>query len=251
MRPRILALSVVAVLCATAAVAQVNYQPTSPPDTSATDRAWYRSGDPIPFAGDLYYQTGPTIYFNGDTMVPTGTYDGVTLYADTTLEPYSLVYVPIGGNLLRPYERLRAGNLAGTTGSRMPTFPVQISRYPRSVPRASAEAEQQPQGRRQRAARRPEPRTPPAESAAGPEERPQGGLLVETVRRPNDNAGMWVLFQGFRWQHAGDATMLDSTRLSRVGDYHGLPVYADARTPYIIYIPLRDDLVAPFRRTGP
>jgi hypothetical protein len=250
MRPRILGPLAVAVLTATAALAQVNYEPTPPPDTSATDRSWYLNGDPIAFAGDLYYQTGPTIYFNGNTMVATGSYDGVTLYADTTLEPYSLVFVPVGGSLVRPYERLRSGDLAGTTGSRMPTFPVQISRYPRSGPRRDVQDQRPPQ-RQGGHVRPPRPRLPPPPEASEPVEEPQGLLLVQTARKPNDNAGIWVSFQGYHWEHAGEAVTLDSVRLSRVGDYYGLAVYTDARTPYVIYIPWRANLVTPFRRTGP
>ena len=92
---------------------------------------------------------------------------------------------------------------------------------------------------------------PPEEPEANVpfEERP-GGLLVRTARKPNDSAGMWLLFQGYRWEQAGEAVELDPAKLTRVGDYHGLSVYADARTPYVVYVPFRANLVAPFRRTG-
>jgi hypothetical protein len=248
MRPRMLAPLVVALLCATAALAQVNYEPTPPPDTAANDRSWYRNGDPVPFAGDLYYRTGRTVYFNGYSMVPTGSYDGVTLYADTTLEAYSVVFVPVGGNLLRPYERLRAGDLAGTTGSTAPSFPVQVGRYSRP-PQAEREEQQPPRRQRERIGRPPEP-GPEEPEMNQPFEEPRSGLLVETVRKPKDNAGMWLSFQGYRWEQAGEAIRLDPAKLTRMGDYYGLPVYADARTPYVVYVPFRANFVAPFRRTG-
>lgn len=236
MRPRIFGPLAVLLLCATAALAQVNYAPTPPPDTAANDRSWYRDGDPIPFAGDLYYQTGPTVYFNGNTMVPTGSYDGVTLYADTTLEPYSMVFVPVGGNLLRPYAALRAAHLAGTAGSRVPAF---------------AEEQRPTRRQRERIARPPEPPIPPEEREMNrPFEERGGGLLMETVRKPQDNAGMWVSFRGRRWMQAGESTILDPARLTRVGEYYGLPVYADAATPYVVYIPFRGNVVAPFRRAS-
>src|SRR5207245_7484098 len=47
------------------------------------------------------------------------------LYVDATLQPGSMVYVPIGGRVMRPYERKRYGELAGTTGSRTPWYPIQ------------------------------------------------------------------------------------------------------------------------------
>lgn len=249
MRPRFLGPLAVALLCATAALAQVNWEPTPPPDTAANDRSWYRNGDPIPFAGDLYYPTGPTISFNGNTMVPTGSYDGVALYADTTLEPYSVVFVPVGDNLVRPYERLRTGNLAGTTGSRTPSFPVQVERYPQRRPPGGVEDQRPPQPRRFRRPLPPPMPPPNAPELNPPFEERGGGLLVETVRKPNDNAGIWVSFQGHRWAQAGEGIALDPARLTRVGEYYGLPVYADARTPYVVYIPFRVNVVAPFRRT--
>ena len=246
MRPKLLVTVAVCSLAATAALAQVNYEPTPRPRTSAVDRDWYRDGDPIPFAGDLYYPDGPTVYFNGNTMVPTGSYDGVTLYADTTLEPYSVVFVPVGDKLLRPYERVREGYPMGRTGrignrGGYPAYSTE-SGEDQPYPRQGGVGGQPPPPQRDRR------RSGPPQRGAPFEERPEE-LLVETVRKPIDNLGIWVLFQGYRWEHAGDAVPLDPAKLVSVGQYYGLPVYADARTPYVIYIPLRDNLVAPFRRT--
>jgi hypothetical protein len=63
------------------------------------------------------------VYFDGKLMTPVSEYQGVP--EDSTLSAFSLIYVPIGGNLMRPYERRRSGELAGTTGSRTPSWPVQ------------------------------------------------------------------------------------------------------------------------------
>ena len=51
-------------------------------------------------------------------------FEGVPVYADTTIEPYSELYVPLGSGRMRVYERRRERELAGTTGSHVPTFPV-------------------------------------------------------------------------------------------------------------------------------
>ena len=51
-------------------------------------------------------------------------FEGVPVYADTTIEPYSELYVPLGSGRMRVYERRRDRELAGTTGSHVPTFPV-------------------------------------------------------------------------------------------------------------------------------
>ncbi len=234
MRPlRLLPPFALACLVATAALAQVDYQPTPPPRTSATNRAWYRNGDPIPFAGGLYYPAGPNVYFNANTMVPTADYDGVTLYADTTLEPYSVVFVPIGDKLLRPYEPARPDTRVGRSG-RGDYAPEEQQAPPARAPRRFA---RQPM--------RPGPSTETGLQGAEASE-----LLVQTVRKPDDNRGLWLSFQGFRWTSAGDAIPLDRSRLASVGSYFGLPVFADSRTPYVIYIPSRANLVAPFKREG-
>src|SRR5947208_1010689 len=60
-------------------------------------------------------------------MIRTGDFLGIPLYARTTIEPYSVVFVPIGGGMLQPYERRREGELAGTVGSSAPSFPVALS----------------------------------------------------------------------------------------------------------------------------
>src|SRR5260221_13738899 len=112
MRQRVLSLVlVVAVLVPILGTAQVYQLPTPPPLVTAANAAWQINGEPVFYEGALYYPTGPTVFFDGSVMVRTGVNQGVPLYADTTLEPYSVVFVPIGGTLMRPYERRRAGEL--------------------------------------------------------------------------------------------------------------------------------------------
>src|SRR5688572_7846853 len=93
--------------------AQIVSRPTEPPIVTAENDAWYRLREPVLLAGEAYYPAGATVFFNGNVMVRTGHYNGVPLYADTTLEPYSILFVPIGGGLMQPYERVRQGELAG------------------------------------------------------------------------------------------------------------------------------------------
>ncbi len=234
--------AVLLLLCATVALAQVDYQPTAPPDTFASDRDWYRNGDPIPFAGDLYYPSGPNAYFNADSMVPTGSYDGVTLYADTLIEPYSAVFVPVTDNILQPYQRLKGDELTGTTGNFQLTYPVLVRQQrDREVGQPSGR-HRRPRGGWQDV---PQPAPPPsgAEEQMAPNQ-----VLVQSARRPIGNVGIWVEFQGFRWQQNGDAVPLNQAKLTSVGEYHGWTVYADPHEPYVIYLPSRENLVAPFRR---
>src|SRR4051812_30140574 len=108
------------------ALAQISIQPTSPPTVTAENESWYVTNEAVLFAGTPYYPAGPSIHFLANEMVLSGLFRGVPLYTRTTIEPYSVVFVPVAGGLMRPYERRRSGDLAGTTGSSVPSLPVEI-----------------------------------------------------------------------------------------------------------------------------
>src|SRR5687767_7396973 len=124
-------------IAAAPAAAQVISRPTDPPIVTAENDSWYRLREPVQFAGDFYYPAGATVFFDGNRMARTGHYNGVPLYADTTIEPYSIVFVPIGRGMLQPYERVRSGDLAGTSGSRASSFPAQTAPVRRDAPAAA------------------------------------------------------------------------------------------------------------------
>jgi hypothetical protein len=110
--------------------AQVSLTPALPPQTTPATAAFQLRGEPVYHAGAYYYPTGPTVFFDGNVMSRVDSYEGVPIYVDATLTPYSVVYVPVGEKLMRPYERRRAGELAGTVANRTPSFPVQIDSEP-------------------------------------------------------------------------------------------------------------------------
>src|SRR3982750_4357092 len=121
-------------LCLTAAVlfpktsnAQVFSFRTPPPTVTAGGADWQINSEPIVVSGIVYYPTRAFRIFDGQVMSQVGIFEGVPVYADATLEPFSLMYVPIGGARMREYERRRDGELAGTTGSRTPSFPVMVA----------------------------------------------------------------------------------------------------------------------------
>src|SRR5688500_7380485 len=87
--------------------AQVFMRPNPYPQVTAANAQWAQLGEPLFHAGAFYYPTGPSVFFDGNVMNRTGTFQGIPLYEDATLEPFSMVYVPIGGNVVRPYERRR------------------------------------------------------------------------------------------------------------------------------------------------
>ena len=226
-----------AVLSAAPAAAQIQSRPADPPIVTADNDSWYRSGDAVQFAGDLYYPAGPQVFFNGNTMVRSGQYNGVPLYTETTVEPFSIVLVPISGGLMQPYERPRRGALAGTTGSRAPSFPVQVAS-------PTAKARVTPASSAGRSAQ-----IPGAVGTAGyVVPRPQDGPAIVSLRRPQSNDGVWVEFGGEKWVSAGPAIPFNPSQLFRVGDHGGFPVYArrDLKEE-VIYLPTVPGVVAPYR----
>lgn len=233
------------VLVPLAAYAQVYSTPAPAPQVSAADREWFQDGRPILFAGDLYYRGGARYHFDREVMVETGSYDGVPLYADTTATPYDEVLVPIGGGLVQPYQRLRVGGLAGTTGSHPPDYPVDV------VPWESGSTRPQ---------RGIAPPAQPAPTDVEPrrswpqDEEARLRLLeppgrIQTILEPQDNRGIWITYEGQRWNAAGQALAHSASQFSKIGEYFGFPVFSTAGREEI-YIPAADGMLAGYRKDG-
>jgi hypothetical protein len=246
-----LRISILVVLGATVlpgvARAQVYSIPTPRPAVSAADRGWFVERRPLFFAGDLYYPGGSRYHFNPDVMVETGTYDGVPLFADTTATPYDEVLVPVGGGLVQPYQRLRAGYLAGTSGSHVSDFPIEVVPWEPGRRPQSARAGVPPQ---------------PAPTDIGPESVPsregdeearrrllQPPGRIETILVPQDNRGIWIVYEGQRWNAAGQAVAREATRFSKIGEYFGFPVFSTSGREEI-FIPGADAMLAAYRKDG-
>jgi hypothetical protein len=270
----------VAVLIPKVSTAQVYRSPTATPNVTAAGASWYAAGSPIFYAGNFYFPTGPSVFFDGNVMNRTGNYYGVPLYEDATLEPYSMVYVPIGNSLVRPYERRREGELVGTVGSRTPSFPIQ-----RDVEYSAASGItgiQVPPLLGSPGA--PEPLVMP-EAIRVPVPTPLVATIPEDVRitgaidvriiqdqpaapatpatrpgarrstspaapAPRTNEGVWIDFQGARYYSAGASVIYDATRFQSIGDYRGFPVYRETRGAgdriYVAVLP--DGPLAPFTK---
>ena len=229
-----------AVLLPTLGSAQILYRPTAPPLVHAASAEWQTQGEPLSHAGMVYYPTGPMVFFDGNRMVRVGEHFGVPLYADTTLEPLSIVYVPVAGGMMKPYERPRTGDLAGTVGSRTPALPVPAGadlRWPTGLAQAQAPPSRVSPlpappvvvisgpttgtpGTPERLASLAAASTPPAGSAPEP-------LRVESIPPPSTNDGVWVEYDGRRWFSAGRAVPFSPDVFTPVGDHHGFPVYRE------------------------
>ncbi len=215
---------------------------------------------PIVHAGSFYYPAGATVFFNGRVMTRTGSYEGVPVYSDVTLEPFSIVYVPIGGGRMRPYERRRDGELTGTVGSRTPSFPIgrdvelsagadqswppsgyvvgTMARVDRDyvlVPRATI-------GQRRSQPAAEEPFVATGAVMVSPPE--LEASLAQALALPQRSSieGVWIEFASARWFSAGRAIEYDATRFERAGEYRGFPVYRDRGGPDTrIYVTVTPD----------
>lgn len=259
MRSHVLGFALVASLVPTLAAAQVYLLPTADPRVNAAGESWQVNGDAIFYKGDFYYPTGPTEFFDGKIMVRTGTHEGVPLYENSTLLPYETVYVPVAGNLMKPYERKRRGRLSGSTGSRVPSFAVQpwsheaeqLAMVQDGHERYNARLSS---GRAQWAWPAPavERAEPPALAAVpgrGATTVPTG--VIRTLpQRESTNAGAFVLFDGARYYSSGRVVLPNAERFSRIGDHRGAGIYrelkGDERTVFVESVP--DGPLAPYTR---
>jgi len=193
---------VCAVLLPISGNAQVYQFATPPPAVTAAGADWQIQGEPIFYAGAYYYPAGPDVFFDGNVMARTGVYRGVPLYEDRTLQPYSVVLVPVGGATMRPYARRESVGAAAVGES---------GRAVESI---------EPTGTSGVAA------VPPSSRSQSPAST-DSGRTIESVPAPSGNRGIFVTFNGERWFSAGRSVTLDPSQLRQVGRYHGFPVYAD------------------------
>src|SRR5262245_39576901 len=231
--------------------AKFNLQPTQPPTVTADNEPWYQMREPVIFAGEYYFPAGPAIHFLANEMVPSGLFRGVPLYSRTTIEPYSVVFVPIAGGMMQPYERRRTGDLVGTTGSSAPSLPVDMSPTPESPRWIQAAG-------------------PPVVSSQPIVEPPEGTYAADLLNRSRESAkasyastgmlgrvspsrrntapkvdtskGIYVEFQNERWYSSARPQSLDRRSLKQIGEMNGFPVFtARGSKGSTIYIPVSKD----------
>jgi hypothetical protein len=274
------ALTIALALMPIAGHAQMVLQNTPAPLVTAENTSWFRAAEPIDWNGDLYYPAGAPEFFNRYQMVRSGSYRGIPLYTDVTLAPYSILFVPIAGERMQPYERPRTGELAGTAGSRASNLPSAISTqatFPSDIRQAampptlgdvylvdsnnsgtiavarptdvesnttvateSASAAPSAIGTSGRAAAVPV-------GTSGRSAAVARNSRVTSVVPPTGLNGIWISFDGQRWFANGSALDLNTT-FREVGSYHGWPVYQRAGDDATIYIPTISGRVTAYAR---
>ena len=257
MNSRVARFSVIALagilFATTPVVTQMVMQPTPRPIVTAENEPWFQQGGPVIHAGNLYSPAGPRVNFNGNEMVRTGHFQGIPLYSRKTIEPFSVVFVPLAGGWMQPYERRRAGELADTVGSSTPSFPVVRAAEQAGMDLGPVQAQAPPSylgeivDRIALAEVGPAP-GPPVGTVGAEPALPLGPLV--TARRPEGLNGVFIEYRNRRYFADGPAVSLDEKTFKRIGEYHGFGVYQQRGNDETIYIPpLRDAaaVVAPYR----
>ena len=211
---------------------------TPPPDVSAAGAEWQINSEPIIVGGLTYYPTRGFRLFDGQVMAQAGMYDRVPVYSDTTMEPYSEIYVPLGNGRMRIYQRRPELEYFGTAGTDE-TF-VPTDRLPQSTEDLS---------RGSGTAGRLIPRA--SDSSTGPDhDRPQHTTILTTVPHAGDTNGVWLEYNGARWFSSGPAVLFSPERFEPIGDYHGFIVYRDRKgdSDEVWVSSVKDGPLAPYRR---
>ena len=198
-------------------------QPTPAPLVTADSEPWYLNGEPLTYAGAFYFPAGAQVFFNANEMVRSGVYLGIPLYSRTTLEPYSVVFVPLTRGLMQPYQRRRTGDLAGTAGSTAPSLPTGTSDF-----RSTGMPPQSPGP----------PTSLAGATATLPGPAATTGMRTRIGPTPRGINAVFVEFKGQRWYLAGDAVALDPSTMTEVGRRGSFPVYSESASSARIYIPV-------------
>ena len=255
--------------------AQVSHFRSPLPEVTAANADWQINSSPIAVDGVVYYATRGFREFDGQVMAQVSVLDGVPIYTDTTLEPYSELYVPVGGTRMRAYERRRDGELASTSASRVPSFPIIVGTEPAPGQRIDETAAAAGGDRRVgygafdtargigaqfvgnaadrfggTAAYDPGPTS--ATAATNTADRDAATRsMTRSIPRPGANNGIWLEFDNARWYAVGPAAAFSPDRFEPLGEYRGFPVYRDrTRRDGAIWVSVvKDgDAVAPYAK---
>lgn len=88
-----------------------------------------------------------------------------------------------------------------------------------------------------------------AEANAGPPAvAPRPVSSVSTPLRPESNDGVWIRYAQQKWISAGQSVPFDDSEFVRIGQYGDFPVFTRTGVnEEVIYLPTREDLIAPYR----
>ena len=154
-------------------------------------------------------------------MVRVGTFRGLPIYVEPPLDPINVVLVPIGGKLMRRYERTNGDIQADLVAPDPPEFP---------------DPPEPPFGHRAHFDRHDLPPSTSTPTLAQPGR--VASALSQAPRGPASR-GLWIAFDGRMWTPTGPGPAQSSqgSRLKMIGSYFGFPVFQDAARPDRIFVP--------------
>jgi hypothetical protein len=77
---------------------------------------------------------------------------------------------------------------------------------------------------------------------------PPESSSMATLRAPETNDGVWIVFAGQKWISAGHSVALEDGKFERAGEYGEFPVYKRVgAVENVIYLPTREGAIAPYR----
>lgn len=199
------------------------------PDAVAADADWQIHDEPIVAGGLTYYPTRETRMFDGRVMMQMDVYQNVPVYADVSIQPFTLAFVPLTPTRVRTYERGPEGERWFISGRGRPD--IGALAVVGAVGTAGDVVEVEP--------------SVALEAAIVPSA-PAG---IESIPAPRRNAGVWVEFSGVRWYSDGTAEPYSPERFVRAGDYHGFAVYREKEGGDRIWIAaVTGGPLAPYRK---
>lgn len=254
----------VAVLLPTMGTAQVYQIRTPMPEVTAGTAEWQVRNDAIVFGSLIYYPTREFRMFDGQVMAQVGIYERVPIYADTTREPFTVIYVPLSRDRMRTYEHPRTLELTGTSLTRAQTARVETLVVPSTLETATVSTAAVPAVTAPAAT----PATPSvvvgtsgtvvgtggtivprATDVTATPSRTARRVVIQTLERPRGINGVWMEFNGARWFSAGDAVSYSPDRFTQIGEYRGFPVYRDQSITNEIWVAaVKDGLIAPYKK---
>ena len=175
---------------------------TPNPDAVAATADWQINNEPIVAQGLTYYPTRESRMFDGQVMSQIDVYKGVPVYADVSISPFTLAYVPLTPTRMRTYERGPDGDSRFISGRGRADLGAVVTSGIEIWEPVIIEA--------------------PIEAPSAP-----APTRVESIPRPRGTTGIWVEFNGVRWYNDGVAQSYTAERFVRAGDYHGFPVYRE------------------------
>src|SRR5437773_2729785 len=173
------------------------------PEVTAAAAAWQVNGEAIVVQGLAYSPTRQFRMFDGNIMTQIDIYERVPVYVDATLQPFTVVYVPVGGTTMRAYEH-SPGQLAATirmpaaTPSVVPTVvvvpqPTAVGTAGMTVPAAVGTGGSYVT-------------TQPSRSITTTSSRRRTPLVL-TALQPSGRNGVWLEFAGSRYYNDGAAAV--------------------------------------------